>query len=307
MAAPADRTITTPDLRLTRRFRAPQALVWQAWTDPAHIARWWGPHRFTCPHAEIDLRPGGALRFDMKGPDGHVFPAFGTVESVDPPGHLVFTTRLEHEGLVIAEVRHRLTFVAHDDETVVELHASVLRATDAAAAALAGMREGWSQSLDRMVSLAVTGASDRELVVTRRYHAPIETVWEAWTMPRHLEAWWGPVGFRTTTARFDLSPGGQWAHTMHGPDGTDYPNVITFKEIVPGRRLTYEQSGGRATGEVIHFDATIVFERDEDGTRVTLRLQFASADDRQVVNDEYGAYEGARQTLDRLADLLQVP
>jgi uncharacterized protein YndB with AHSA1/START domain len=93
---------------------------------------------------------------------------------------------------------------------------------------------------------------------------------------------------------------------MHGPDGTNYPNVVTFREIVPGRRLSYAQSGGRDGERPVTFETTVVFERDDEGTRVTLRMHFASAADRQVVIDEYGAYEGAIQTLDRLAGLLGV-
>ena len=102
MAAPGSaqsRPIATPpDLVVSRQLRAPRELVWRVWTDPAHIVRWWGPNRFTCPHAEIDLRPGGALRFDMRAPDGTVFPAAGTVEEVIAPERLVITTRLAHEG-----------------------------------------------------------------------------------------------------------------------------------------------------------------------------------------------------------------
>ena len=93
---------------------------------------------------------------------------------------------------------------------------------------------------------------------------------------------------------------------MHGPDGTDYPNLITFREIVHGRRLVYSQSGGRVGGPPMRFETTVVFERDEVGTRVTFRALFASAAERRQVIEEYGAYEGAHQTLDRLADHLRV-
>ena len=58
------------DVVLTRTFHAPRALVWRVWTDPNHLAKWWGPHRFSNPRVEMDLRPGGALRVDMQGPDG---------------------------------------------------------------------------------------------------------------------------------------------------------------------------------------------------------------------------------------------
>ena len=295
-----------PDVIVSRQIRAPRALVWQAWTDPGHIVKWWGPHRYTTPHAAIDLRPGGALRLEMRAPDGRVYPIVGTVDEAVAPERLVTTTRLEQDGVVMFEVQQTVTFEDRGDETRVTLRAHVVRALEAAAGALAGMHEGWNQSFDRLVSHAATTATDRELVITRRFRAPIELVWEAWTSPAHLEKWWGPAGFTTTTSVFDFTPGGQWVHTMHGPDGTDYPNRLTFREIVPGRRLRYSHDG-MIDDDPLAFEVSAVFERDEVGTRITWRMTLASAADRQRVIDEFGAYEGAHQTLDRLADLLQVP
>lgn len=305
-SAPPRPIAAPPDVIVSRQLRAPRALVWQAWTDPTHLVKWWGPHRFTTPRAEIDLRPGGAVRFDMQGPTGQIYPSTGTVDEVRTNERLVVTTRLEHDGVVMLEVRQTVTFEERGEETRVTVRAHVLYATEAAAGALAGMDEGWNQTLDKLVSYAGTNAAEHAIVLTRRYRAPIETVWEAWTSPAHLAAWWGPRGFTTTTAGFDLAPGGQWAHTMHGPDGTDYPNVLTFRAIVPGRRLEYEQSGGRDGEPAIHFRSTVIFERDDVGTRLTLRMQFASAADRRRVIEEFGAYEGGVQTLDRLADHLRV-
>jgi len=306
-SAPSRPIAAPPDLIVSRQLRAPRELVWQVWTDPAHIVKWWGPHRFTCPYAEIDLRAGGALRFDMRAPDGTVFPAIGTVEEVVAPERLVVTTRLEHDGVTIAEVQQTVVLEARGDETRLTLRAHVRYATEAAAAALAGMEEGWNQALDKMVSYSATTAAPQEIVITRRYRAPIDTVWEAWTSPERLAAWWGPTGFTTTTTHFELTPGGQWIHTMHGPDGVDYPNVITYRDIVPGRRLVYEQTGGRAGETPIDFRSTVVFERDEAGTRLTLRMQVASAESRRRAIEEFGAYEGGIETLDRLADFLRVP
>jgi uncharacterized protein YndB with AHSA1/START domain len=296
-----------PDVIVSRQLHAPRALVWQAWTDPAHIVKWWGPHRFTTPRAEVDLRPGGAVRFEMQAPNGRIYPTTGTVDEVVPPERLVFTTRLERDGIVTLEVQQTVTFEDRGEDTRVTLRAHVLHATEAAATPLAGMNEGWNETFDKMVSYATTTAADREIVVTRRFRAPIDTVWEAWTSPKHLEKWWGPIGFTTTTSVFDFKPGGQWVHTMHGPDGTDYPNQITFREIVPGRRLSYSHTGAGDEEPVLEFEVSAVFERDEAGTRVTWRMTLASAADRRRVIDRFGAYEGAQQTLDRLADLLQVP
>ncbi len=62
-----------PDLVLTRVIDAPRERVWKAWTEPQQFAKWWGPHDFTCPVCEIDVRPGGKIYLHMKGPDGSPF------------------------------------------------------------------------------------------------------------------------------------------------------------------------------------------------------------------------------------------
>ncbi len=66
---PSDR-----DFVISREFAAPRELVWQAWNDPKHMAQWWGPHQFTNPVCELDVRVGGAYRIVMRGPDGVEYP-----------------------------------------------------------------------------------------------------------------------------------------------------------------------------------------------------------------------------------------
>src|SRR6185369_4961866 len=65
---------------------------------------------------------------------------------------------------------------------------------------------------------------DREIITARVVNAPRELVWQAWTDPKHLAAWFGPHGFRNTFHEFAPKPGGHWRFVMHGPDGTDYKN-----------------------------------------------------------------------------------
>ena len=79
----------------------------------------------------------------------------------------------------------------------------------------------------------------RSIVGTREFDAPRALVFSAWTDAKHLAQWWGPNGFTTTTYTFDFRPGGIWRFVMHGPDGRDYQNLITFEEIVPPERIVY--------------------------------------------------------------------
>lgn len=145
--------------------------------------------------------------------------------------------------------------------------------------------------------------TDREIVITRVFDAPRALVWEAWTKPEHLASWWGPRGFTTTIEEHDLRPGGRFKHVMHGPDGTDYPNLSVFREIVPQERIAYSHGGGRKGGAGTHFEATWTFESlGPDRTRVTGRSVFETAEDRDLVIREFGAVEGGKQHLARLAE-----
>lgn len=143
---------------------------------------------------------------------------------------------------------------------------------------------------------------DREIVVSRLIHAPRELVFACWKDIAHISAWWGPEGFRTTTLERDFRPGGQWRFIMHGPDGRDYPNRIYYSEIVEPEYIQHLHSGDEGA---VQFRARTTFEEQDGGTLVTLRSTFASAEERDRVAREYGAAEGARQTLARLAQFVE--
>jgi uncharacterized protein YndB with AHSA1/START domain len=141
----------------------------------------------------------------------------------------------------------------------------------------------------------------REIVGVREFDAPRDLVWQAWTDPQHLAQWWGPNGFTTTTSRFDMRAGGVWRFIMHGPDGRDYQNLITFDEIVTGKRIAYRHDGSGDV-EPVQFRTVVTFE-DLGGrrTRITWRATFPSAAERARVIKEYGADQGLAQTMARLA------
>lgn len=142
----------------------------------------------------------------------------------------------------------------------------------------------------------------KAIIATREFEAPRALVFEVWTDPKHLAQWWGPDGFTTTTSRFEMKVGGEWRFVMHGPDGRDYENRITFDEIVPPDLIRYHHGGGDDV-EPVQFRTTVTFEELERNlTRVTLHATFPSTAERDRVVKEYGAAEGAKQTLNRLAD-----
>ena len=142
----------------------------------------------------------------------------------------------------------------------------------------------------------------KAIITTREIDAPRALVFQAWTDPKHLAQWWGPDGFTTTTSAFDMRVGGVWRFVMHGPDGRDYDNRITFDEIVRPSLLRYHHGGGEDV-EPVQFRTTVTFQDlGASRTRITLHAVFPSAEERDRVVREYGAAKGAEQTLARLAD-----
>ncbi len=76
-------------LKMTRHYAAPRALVWKVWTEPRHVAKWWGPFGPDDTRAEIDPRIGGLFHVAMIGPDGGAHPSRGEIVEIQPPEKLV--------------------------------------------------------------------------------------------------------------------------------------------------------------------------------------------------------------------------
>ena len=140
-------------LTIARTFKAPRELVFQAWTDPAHLVFWWGAQgSWTTPIAEIDLRTGGSYRLGMQDPEqDHPHVVGGIYREVSPPVRLVFTWAWEKragdgEDWTPAETLVTLDFAESEGATEVTLTQE--RFPDE------HMRDahnsGWSGCLDRL-------------------------------------------------------------------------------------------------------------------------------------------------------------
>jgi len=142
----------------TRRFGAPRELVFKLWTDPEHLAKWWGPVGFTSPVCVFKARPGGRIHIDMRGPDGTVYPMYGTVEEIVAPERLVLrcTCCGDDQGNPGIESVTTVTFHAEEGFTRMELESRVVKLEDFAREALDGMEQGWSESLARLAELTLS-------------------------------------------------------------------------------------------------------------------------------------------------------
>lgn len=142
----------------------------------------------------------------------------------------------------------------------------------------------------------------REIIMSRLLSAPRELVFKAFTDPKHIVHWWGPNGFTNTIHEMHVKPGGVFRFMMHGPDGTDWPNRISYLEVVEPERLVYlvdDDSDNKAE----EFHVTVTFEEQGRQTLLTMRTLFATAAECARVK-QFGAVEGGQQTLDRLTAYL---
>jgi uncharacterized protein YndB with AHSA1/START domain len=155
---------------ITRFLAAPRALVFKLWTEPQHIAQWWGPKDFANPVCEMDLRPGGALRITTRAPDGTDYPLKGIFHEITPPERLVASVDLsEHpeswhdlvnpnrdrtQGRPRVADFWEVTFDEQNGVTklTVTFHLDCAATRDALIRM--GINEGWGQSFDRLEALA---------------------------------------------------------------------------------------------------------------------------------------------------------
>jgi uncharacterized protein YndB with AHSA1/START domain len=141
--------------------------------------------------------------------------------------------------------------------------------------------------------------AEREIVVSRIIEGPRRLVFDAFTSAAHLEEWCAPKGGEITTHSFDFKPGGVWDATIHGPDGSEYPNHFVWKEITPPERIVWMYGMGKDDPNKVKTILTLA-ERGAT-TEATLRLVFGSKEERDEKVAKYYAAEGARGSLDSLA------
>lgn len=144
-------------------------------------------------------------------------------------------------------------------------------------------------------------SESQEITITRVYEAPVAAVWDAWTDVKQVAQWWGPRGFTITTHSKDLRPGGRWVYTMHGPDGTDYPNDTLYHEVVKHERLVYDH--GASGDRPPLFRVTVLFSEQRGKTTMQMTMRCASV---QAATETKKFIKSANgdSTWDRLGEYL---
>jgi uncharacterized protein YndB with AHSA1/START domain len=153
------KSLAEREVTITRVFDAPRALVFKAWTDPRHLAQWWGPEGFTNPVCEFDAHVGGALRIHMRGPDGAVYPMKGVIREIAAPERLVFSSvAVDAAGKHLLEGLTTVTFAEQNGKTTMTMHTRAAAVAEIGVGYLQGMEAGWTQSIDRLEGLLARAA-----------------------------------------------------------------------------------------------------------------------------------------------------
>lgn len=149
----------TKQLVLERTLHASPERVFDAFTDPTQLVRWWWPHGFTCPAAEVDLRVGGRYRLAMEWPE--TIPSDqqfshhmgGEYYEIERPTRLVMSARAvnDEQGELFATLVE-VTFQARGVGTLLTVRQSYFEPMPPAAA-LGGAEQGWSEQLDKLEQL----------------------------------------------------------------------------------------------------------------------------------------------------------
>ena len=285
------------ELLLTRVFDAPRAMVWRAWTEPEHLAQWWGNHGFTTHVVTCNLRPGGMLHYSQTGPNGMELWGKFTYHEVQTPERLRFTSAFsDPTGNTVRapfsaewplEIMNTITLTEENGKTTLVMRGAPHNASDVEwqifATARGSIQQGLGGTLDRLdAHLAEQTTGD--VVLTRFFAAPREMVWRAWTEPEQLMQWWGPEHFTAPACTIDLRVGGRYHFCMRSPEGQEFWSTGVYREIVEPERLVCTDSFADAQGNIVpasHYGmpgdwpeallVTVTLEDMNGGTKLTLR------------------------------------
>jgi uncharacterized protein YndB with AHSA1/START domain len=142
----ADSESTSLGLTVSRVIDAPRALVFQAWTDPAQVARWWGPKGFVTTHCDMDIRPNGRYRVCMRSPEGTDHWKIGIYREIFAPERIVFTFAWEDAaGRPGNETTITVTFEALGQKTRLTLSQTGFDTIDNRDSHI----KGWTSCLER--------------------------------------------------------------------------------------------------------------------------------------------------------------
>ena len=308
----------TNEILINRVYDAPVKAVWDAWTDPAQTAMWWGPSEFTLTTHSKDLRPDGHWKYTMHSSDGIDYPNSTKYFEVEKYSKLVY----DHGGNDDQPPMFRVTvnFKEIKDKTIMEMRMT-LPTVEAAEETKAFIKKaGGDATWDRLAEYLESKSSGKEMFfINRTFDAPIDLMFEMWSNPKHFSKWLAPTGFEMKFMKADIIAGGKTFYLMtNNKDVTMYgraeylkiekPNYLLYTQQFCDENENISRHPFAPTWPETMLTTVQLTEEESDKTRVTVSWEpYGAATIEEIntfVKSKAGMTQGWSGSFDKLEEYL---
>jgi uncharacterized protein YndB with AHSA1/START domain len=295
---------TENEIAITRFYDAPVQLVWDAWTDPDQVARWWGPRGFTLTTHSKDLRAGGSWVYTMHGPDGVDYPNITRYIEVEPGRRLVY----DHGASEGKPPLFRVTVVFTDVKggTRMDMRMAFTGPEALREAKNVIRNAGGNSTWDRLAEYLESERSGRDIFVfNHTVDAPIDRVFDAWTDRALLSRWLAPASSDLRFIECDVRPGGRSIFSVAG-NGAAFRGRSSYLEVERPHRLVYTQEFCDEGGNIARHPLAPVWPdtllasveltaESPNRTRVTVTWEVHGS----ATQEEHAAFAGSKAGMTR--------
>lgn len=290
MPSATDTIQQPPPLRVSRRFPAPRALVFKAWSSADHVKRWFSPEVYTVPDARVQMEVGGPFEVCMRSPTGQEHWSRGTFVEVTPHSRLVIDMHAADDaGRALFRAYTEVNFSDAEGGALMEVVQTYTFLEPAMAAPMvAGAAMGWKQTLDKLekeVAHIQTAAPERSVVhatfhLERTYDAPAARVWRALSEPAAKDKWFGgsPKRWELLERRMDVRVGGHERLKVRWESGMISTFDALYHDVIPQERLVYTYEMHQDDRKISVSLATMQVKAEGARTRLLVTEQGAFLD-----------------------------
>lgn len=228
------------EIKLHRLFDAPVKTVWDAWTDPDQVAKWWGPRGFSTTTHSTDVRTGGSWIYTMHGPNGVDYQSRVSYLEVEKFAKLVYN----HGANDNSPPMFRVTVLFAEVGGKTQMEMTMRCPTPEAAAETRKIIKaaGGDSTWDKLGEyLAKETSGEEKFFINRSFDAPVELMFDMWTKPEHFSRWLPPTGFEMEFIKCSIQPGGSSFYLMTGPGGIKMYGRADYLKVDKPDRIVYTQ------------------------------------------------------------------
>jgi uncharacterized protein YndB with AHSA1/START domain len=308
----------TNEIKLHRVYDAPVKLVWEAWTDVNHVAKWWGPRGFTLTTHSKELKPGGIWHYTMHGPDGTDYPNKTLYHEVEKYAKLVY----DHGGYDERKPLFKVTVYFKEVGKKTHMDMTMAFETPEICEQMGKFikQAGGNSTWDRLAEYLDKETEGKDkFVINRSFNASIDLMFKMWTDPEHFSKWLPPTGMNMTFLKGEIREGSSMAFFMSNDEGFKFYGNSKYLEIKKPETLVYTQQFTDENGKVSKHPGALVWPEtllvkvqltveSPDQTRVTVSMEpFGHATPEEIaafVKERGGMTMGWTGSFDKLETLL---